>query len=110
VIGAAWRELDRNSAIAQAASEQLSSEARARAHEAVHDSIRQLAERGRAEGTFRDDLPIDWLVTGCLALIHACGDEVRAGRMDADAALDVLSTTMRDLFIGRRRGRGSSRG
>jgi hypothetical protein len=104
VIAAAWRELDRNRAIAQAAAEQLSPAALARAHEAAHRRIRDLTERGRAEGVFRTDLPTDWLVTSCFALMHACGDEVRAGRMDASAAPDVLTATMRDLFVGRRRG------
>jgi AcrR family transcriptional regulator len=103
VIAAAWRELDRNRAIAQAAAEQLSPAALARAHEAAHRRIRQLAERGRAEGTFRTDLPTEWLITSCFALMHACGDEVRAGKMDVSGAVDVLTTTVRDVFVGCRR-------
>ena len=104
VIAAAWRELDRNHAIAQAAAEQLSPAAMRRTHEAAHRRIRELVERGRAEGAFRTDLPADWLATSCLALMHACGDEVRAGRLDAASAPGVLTATMRDLFVGRHRG------
>jgi TetR/AcrR family transcriptional regulator, mexCD-oprJ operon repressor len=101
VIVAGWRELDSNRAIAQAAAELLSPAAMTRAHEAARGPIRKLVERGREEGTFRTDLPTDWLVTSCFALIHACGDEVRAGTMNASSALDVLTETMRDVFVGR---------
>jgi TetR/AcrR family transcriptional regulator, mexCD-oprJ operon repressor len=101
---AGWRELDRNGAVAQAAAEQLSSAAMARSHEAAHHRLRALVRRGQDEGAFRTDLPTDWLVTSALALMHACGDEVRAGRIDATAAPDVLATTIHDLFTPRSRG------
>jgi TetR/AcrR family transcriptional repressor of mexCD-oprJ operon len=102
VIAAGWRELDRNSAIAQAGAEQLSPAALARAHEAAYAQLRDFVQRGREEGAFRTDLPTDWLVTSCFALIHACGDEVRAGRLDQSRALEVLTVTLRDLMSGQR--------
>jgi TetR/AcrR family transcriptional repressor of mexCD-oprJ operon len=89
VVAAGWRELDRNAAVAQAAAEEL---------------IRELVDRGRAEGAFRTDLPADWLATSCFALMHACGDDVRAGRLEATAALGVLTATVRDVVVGRHRG------
>jgi TetR/AcrR family transcriptional regulator, mexCD-oprJ operon repressor len=98
VIAAAWRELDRNSAIAQATADQLIPAEVLRTHDAAMRQIRELVDRGRAEGAFRTDLPAEWLVTGCFALLHACGEEVRAGRIGADAALGILTVTMRDLF------------
>ena len=101
VIAAAWRQLDRNAAIAQATAEQLSPAAVTRTHRAAHRRVRELVDRGRKEGAFRTDLPAGWLVTSCFALIHACGDEVRAGRIDAATALDVLATTVRDLVVAR---------
>jgi hypothetical protein len=54
-------------------------------------------DRGQADGSFRTDLPAGWLVTSCFALIHACADEVRAGRIEPESALDVLTATIRDL-------------
>lgn len=62
--------------------------------------LRRLVERGRKESAFRTDLPSDWLVTSCFALLHACGEEVRSGRMAASRAGGVLTTTIRDLFVG----------
>jgi TetR/AcrR family transcriptional regulator, mexCD-oprJ operon repressor len=101
VIAAAWQELDRNRAIAQATADQLSSAEVARTHAAAMRPIRRLVDRGRREGAFRTDLPADWLVTGCFALLHACGDQVRAGAMSSAEALDVLTRTMHDLFVAR---------
>lgn len=101
VIDVGWRDLDRNNAIAQAASEQLTAEAHKRTHQAAHRRLRKLIDRGRRSGDFRTDVPADWLVTAFHALIHAAGDDVRAGRIRAGAALKALHLTMHDVFSAR---------
>ena len=100
LIATGWHQLDHNRAMAQAAAEQLSPAAVTRAHEGVLRRIRDLVQRGRDTGDFRTDLPTDWLVTSTLSLMHACGDEVRAGRIEPDHALELLTTTIRDLLVG----------
>jgi AcrR family transcriptional regulator len=100
VIAAGWRELEHNAAMAQAAAEHLSPAALTRSHGAAQHRLRELVERGRAAGDFRTDVPTDWLVTATLALMHACADEVRAGRIDPEAALRILATTIRDVMSG----------
>jgi TetR/AcrR family transcriptional repressor of mexCD-oprJ operon len=101
VIEVGWRDLDRNNAIAQAAGEQLTAEALRRSHQPAHRRLRKLVDRGRRSGDFRTDVPAEWLVTAFHALIHAAGDDVRAGRIRAGAALDALRKTMRDVFSAR---------
>lgn len=103
LLAAGWRELERNRAIAQATTEQLNPAAIARTHETAHRTIRELVERGAAEGAFRTDLSPDWLATSCLALMHACGDEVRAGGIEAGDALGILTASVHDIFVGPRR-------
>jgi AcrR family transcriptional regulator len=98
LIAAAWGEIERNRAVATAASEQLSPAALARAHEALHGPITRLVERGRHTGDFRTDLPTPWLVSSYFALMHACGDEVRGGRLPVGDAVPVLQATLRSLF------------
>ncbi len=98
VIDVGWRDLDRNNAIAQAAGEQLTAEALRRTHQPAHRRLRKLVDRGRRSGDFRTDVPAAWLVTAFHALIHAAGDDVRAGRMRAGAALEALRTTLYDVF------------
>jgi TetR/AcrR family transcriptional regulator, mexCD-oprJ operon repressor len=101
VIDVGWRDLDRNNAIAHAAGEQLTAEAHKRTHQAAHRRLRKLIDRGRRSGDFRTDVPAEWLVTAFHALIHAAGDDVRAGRMRTGAALGALHVTMQDVFSGR---------
>jgi TetR/AcrR family transcriptional regulator, mexCD-oprJ operon repressor len=101
VIEVGWRDLDRNNAIAQAAGEQLTAEALRRTHQPAHRRLRKLVDRGRRSGDFRSDVPAEWLVTTFHALIHAAGDDVRAGRMRTGAALRALHLTMHDVFSAR---------
>ena len=100
LLAAAWRHLARYSAMAQAVAEQLTPETVARTHRAAQHTLGALLERGRAEGSFRSDLPVNWLVTTCIAVIHACAGEVREGRIAERDAVRILSTTVRDLFTG----------
>jgi hypothetical protein len=102
MLTAAWRHLARYSAMAQAVAEQLSPEAVTRTHQAAHQTVGALLERGQAEGSFRTDLPAAWLVTSCIALIHACAQEVRLGRIGEGDAVRILTVTVRDLFTGNR--------
>jgi TetR/AcrR family transcriptional repressor of mexCD-oprJ operon len=100
MIAAAWQHLARYSAMSQAVAEQLSPQAVARSHQAAHRTIGALLERGQADGSFRTDLPAAWLVTACIALIHTCAQEVRAGRIDERDAVRILTATTHDLFTG----------
>lgn len=96
-----WREMGRHAPVAEAASAMLSADAMTRSHQAAYREVADLVDRGRRDGSFRADLPADWLVTCCFTLIHACADEVRAGRMDPADAERALVTTIRDLFTGK---------
>ena len=103
MIAAAWQHLARYEAMAAAVAELLSPEAVTRTHQAAHHTVGALAERGRADGSFRTDLPAGWLVTASIALVHACSDGVRAGHIDERDAVRILTTSVRDLFTGTQR-------
>jgi TetR/AcrR family transcriptional regulator, mexCD-oprJ operon repressor len=100
MLAVGWQELGRNAAMAQAVSDQLDPATITRTHQAALGKVADLAQRGQADGSFRTDMPAGWLVAAALALIHACGDEVRAGRLDPAAASQILTATIRDLFTG----------
>jgi TetR/AcrR family transcriptional regulator, mexCD-oprJ operon repressor len=100
MIAVAWDHLDSSGAIARAAGHQLPSEAMARAHTALRGPIGALLRRGQQDGVFRTDLPEPWLISSYFALMHACGDEVRAGTLDAADAVAVLQPTLRAVFTG----------
>jgi TetR/AcrR family transcriptional repressor of mexCD-oprJ operon len=97
-IRASWVELSRHAAIAEAAAAQLSPDALRKTHESGYAHARRMFEAGMARGEFRTDVPSDWLVSVYHALLHAAGDDVRAGRLDDATALHALTTTMRAAF------------
>jgi TetR/AcrR family transcriptional regulator, mexCD-oprJ operon repressor len=101
LIDASWQHLGRHEYLARVSAAELSSDAMRRAHETARAVIRKLVERGRREQAFRTDVPSEWLVTSSLALIHAAAEAVRAGELEADAALRVLTVSVGDLFEGR---------
>jgi AcrR family transcriptional regulator len=109
MIAAAWQHLASYQAMAAAVAEFLSPEAVTRTHRAAHQTIGALAERGQADGSFRTDLPVGWLVTAAIALIHACSDQVRTGQIRQDDAVRILTASVRDLFTGTRPARESPR-
>jgi AcrR family transcriptional regulator len=95
LVAASWGELARHLSAGRAAAEQLSAGAIRRSHEPILDRVRALVERGREAGEFRTDVPAEWLVASTLALAHAAADEVRAGRLEPDAAGAALAVTVR---------------
>jgi AcrR family transcriptional regulator len=100
LLTASWEHLARHQDMAAASAAELTPDAMRRAHAAARDAIRALVKRGRAEGTFRTDVPVDWLVTATLALIHGAAEEVRAGSMGEDDARGVLVATVQELLAG----------
>jgi AcrR family transcriptional regulator len=104
MLAAAWQHLASYQAMAATVAEFLSPEAVTRTHQAAHQTVGALLERGQADGSFRTDLPAGWLVTACIALVHACSDQVRAGQIDQHDAVRILTTSVRDLFTGTRPG------
>ncbi|WP_326756424.1 hypothetical protein OH738_03125 [Streptomyces hirsutus] len=65
----------------------------------AHDlRVETLIVRGRAEGVFRTDLPIAWLVDVPRSVMHSAADEIRAGRLTADRAADRITATVLAAF------------
>ncbi|ONI92676.1 hypothetical protein ALI22I_02745 [Saccharothrix sp. ALI-22-I] len=64
-------------------------------HRLTLDRIARLVVRGQAEGTFRDDLGAEWIVTIFYSLVHSAALEVTEGRMSSAEAADALDRTLR---------------
>jgi TetR/AcrR family transcriptional regulator, mexCD-oprJ operon repressor len=100
LIDIGWHEISRNAHIARVASAELDPEAVRVAHDSGVELLRRLIRRGRRDGSFRRDVPVEWLVSAFFGLIHSARDEVAAGRLSSRAALQALSRTVPDLFRG----------
>jgi TetR/AcrR family transcriptional repressor of mexCD-oprJ operon len=100
LIAVAWEQLDRHGAISRGINDQLPPAAMTRAHKALYGPVGALIARGQEDGSFRADLPATWLVSTYFALMHNCGDEVRAGHLASTDAVAVLQKSLRPLFTG----------
>jgi AcrR family transcriptional regulator len=100
LVAAGWQVLERFAGMAAATMDSIPHDRHQQLHEPGMGVVHRLIERGRREGAFRQDVSPEWLVACAYALFHAAAAEVRAGRLDVDAALRTLSLSLRDLFVG----------
>ncbi|GAA2488076.1 TetR/AcrR family transcriptional regulator [Streptomyces gobitricini] len=63
-------------------------------HEPVTDRLVRLIRRGQAAGEFDAGASPHWLAAATVALGHAAGDEVGAGRMSPDEAAAAVRTAV----------------
>lgn len=80
--------------------------ARDERHEPVADRLTRLIRRGRRTGEIATDQPVSWQVAAVIALGHATGEEVAAGRLAAARAPRVLRTGLARLLTPAAAGRG----
>lgn len=115
VIRSAWGQLARHHDIAAAIGPEVPAGSM---HAAHHDAValfEQIVARGRSDGSFRQDLPLAWLVNACVGLMHAAASAVHSGQMQGHAACDALTVSVIELCLGpgrpdrALRGAGSSR-
>ena len=97
MLSASWQTLGRYHALVHINS-RLGPEHMHALHQPIRRLIRPLLKRGQASGAFNPDLPLDWMLTVMLELIHAASREVTAGRLPADTAEHALITTIRGAF------------
>lgn len=69
-----------------------------RLHDGVFGRIESVFVRGREEGAFRVDQPLEWLVAVAYALAHAALAEVDEDRLGGDEATELLTQTLLDLL------------
>lgn len=63
-------------------------------HAPIIQRLYRVVERGQREGDIATDLAIEWILAAVLALGHAAGEEVRAGRMTSSEAVDALRVSI----------------
>lgn len=100
LVQTSWPILDRYRKVRTVALTELGPEALRHQHDRAFRHVEQLVARGQDSGTFRTDLPRDWLVATFFAVLHAAADEVDANRLDSDGAPAVLTATLLSVLRG----------
>jgi AcrR family transcriptional regulator len=93
MLSASWQTLGRYHALVQINS-RLGPEHMRALHQPILRLVRPLLRRGQASGAFNPDLPLDWMLTVLLELIHAASHDVNAGLLPEGRAERALITTV----------------
>ncbi|WP_406723548.1 TetR/AcrR family transcriptional regulator [Streptomyces sp. GD-15H] len=97
-VEAGWHLVDEARALLVAAQRELPAGRIRELHNGPAARVETLVARGRAEGVFRTDLPIVWLVNVLHAVMHSATDEIRAGRLTSDRAAAHITATVLAAF------------
>jgi TetR/AcrR family transcriptional repressor of mexCD-oprJ operon len=94
LVRSSWRIVDDLHGLVSAAEQELGDDHIRAHHDQVMLRVRQLIERGQAEGSFRTDLSARWLTACFFSLLHGASSEIRAGRLDEADAANALPKTI----------------
>lgn len=100
-VRSSWWVLDRYRQLFEAARRSLPPERVRDRHGPALGGFDELLARGRAEGVFRTDLPVEWLVSVIYSLFHAAAADVNAGVLPREDAADVLVATLLPMLTRR---------
>ena len=82
----------------RAAEQALPAEVMHGSHADPRARVEHLLARGRADGSFRDDMSIAWQTACYFSLLHGAAAEVRAGRLGEAEVHDALFPSLRALL------------
>jgi AcrR family transcriptional regulator len=95
LVDATWEVTMRSGGLIIAADKALPASTVREAHAGgLEDRVRNLFDAGQRSGSFRSDLPTDWLVATFHAVLHAAAAEIDARRLEPAAASQVITSTM----------------
>ena len=94
MIRSCWPLLSRFGSLHAAAQRALPPDEVRRRHDQPMAHVERIIARGQAEGAFRTDLPVQWLVTTVYTLLHAATDEAAAGRLATESVGEILEKTL----------------
>jgi AcrR family transcriptional regulator len=67
-------------------------------HAGPAQRMEELLRRGQAQGVFRADLPISWLVGVVHHVLHGAAEEIRARRVDTEDAARMVVATVQPIL------------
>lgn len=98
LVASSWQIVHQFGNILLAAERELPAERIRGVHDRILRRVQSLIERGQDAGTFRTDLPRQWLVTTAYSLMHGAADDVAAGRLNAGEVAGLLIATLLAAF------------
>ena len=94
LMEAGWTSMDTDPFLLQLSTPPVSPEQDRDRHAPILERLQAVIERGQREGDIARDLSTGWILTAVLALGHAAGEEVRAGRTTSTEAIEALRVSI----------------
>src|SRR5215469_12017010 len=98
LVASSWQIVNQFRNILLAAQRELPAERIRGVHDRILRRVQSLIEHGQRTGTFRRDMPRQWLITTTYSLMHAAAEDAAAGRLDAGEAAGLITTTLLAAF------------
>jgi TetR/AcrR family transcriptional regulator, mexCD-oprJ operon repressor len=98
LVAASWQLVHQFSNILVAAHRELPAERIRGVHDPILRRVQSLIGRGQRAGTFRTDLPAQWLTTTAFSLMHAAAADAAAGRIKPGDAAGLITATLLAAF------------
>jgi len=98
LVAASWQIVHQFRNILLAAQRELPAERIRGVHDPLMRRVQSLIGQGQRAGTFRSDLPKQWLITTAFSLMHAAAEDVTAGRLRAEDAAHLITATLLAAF------------
>ncbi|WP_083957882.1 TetR/AcrR family transcriptional regulator [Herbidospora mongoliensis] len=98
LIDTSWHLVDRSRSLLMAAQSVLPPSRIRALHAGPAERVQKLVERGRDEGVFRTDLPVEWLVGVMHSVMHHAADEINADRLAPELAAKYIAATVLAAF------------
>ncbi|GAA1060123.1 TetR/AcrR family transcriptional regulator [Agromyces bracchium] len=98
LVDVSWQLVNSLGVLRGVAEQALPAEVMHGSHADPRARVEHLLARGRADGSFRDDMSIAWQTACYFSLLHGAAAEVRAGRVGEAEVRDALFPTLRALL------------
>ena len=98
LVASSWQLVHQFRNILLAAQRELPAERIRGVHDRILRRVQSLIEQGQRAGTFRRDMPRQWLITTTYSLMHAAAEDTAAGRLDAGDAAGLITATLLAAF------------
>ncbi|NGN91149.1 TetR/AcrR family transcriptional regulator [Nocardioides sp. KC13] len=106
LLEASWQLTQQYGALIVAAEQSMPHEQFQAVHLGLLDRWKPLMERGRRDGSFRDDQPLEWQLTLLQSVLHAASGAVYRGEIKASEAGGLVDGTVQAALTAP----GSTRG
>jgi TetR/AcrR family transcriptional repressor of mexCD-oprJ operon len=94
LLEATWHVTHRYGGLVLAAQAALPDGELREAHDKPTKRVQRILGRGRRDGSFRTDMPVDWQVMVIQGVIHAASGAAHRGEVAADRAPGLIRTTV----------------